>query len=436
MRDRALRIVLVGAIVFVLGGLVPPGAAAQPQPTLKLNPSSGPCDATIEVEGAGFLGQPALRFYLLQPGTSDTSADFLNSTYVNQDGAFKQSLFLDKRSCDAAALDAQSERPAGRLTFAVTAAFTVEEPPLEPGERIPGVIAVAEYEYTTTITLRPQPMLVLSPSSGPCDGTVEVTGTNFRYQPGLKLYVVKPGTESISMGMLGSGVRIRDGSFSQAVGLHNGGCEAAALDSQAGQPTGHLVIAGSFTFEADAEPGERIRNIVAVAEYTYSTTVAQPQPTMVLSPSSGPCDATLEVTGHDFTPNAAIVLYVGAPKSDGRLGTLATLATGPAGEFSVTAGLGVLGCRAAGLDAHYSGYLSIGADFPDPAANGENILTRTEYTYTTTTLSPAPQVLPSTGTGVEAGSGSAPWLLLAGILSGIGLLLVAASLHRGRRSRT
>ena len=439
MRLASARHVLFGmaaALALAAGGTLAPaggGAAAQPQPTIVLSPASGPCDGTVEVTGSGFLGQPGLRFYLVQPGTADISADFLNFTYVNG-GTFRQLVWLQKRSCDAAALDSRSEQPTGHLTFAFTAAFTEEEFPLQPGDRIPNIIAVAQYAYTTTTTLKPQPTLVLSPSSGPCDGTIEVKGSNFLDQPSLRLYVVKPGTADISMGLLNSGVRIQNASFSEVVGLYHGGCEAAALDSQAEQPTGNLSIAGSFTFEPGAQPGERIPNIVAVAQYAYTTTVAQPQPTMVLSPSSGPCDATVEVTGHDFPPSTSIYLFLGVPKTDSRGGRLASLVTDPGGGFVTAVSLGSLGCRYAGLGDYYSGQLWIGADFESRIA-GESILTRTDYTCTTT-VSPAPKVLPSTGSGPEERSTPpAMWLALVAAFAGMGLLLVLTSLYRSRRVR-
>jgi hypothetical protein len=440
MKKHTLTVIVLGGIALVVAALAPPGvAAAQPQPTIVLSPSSGACDGMVKVMGSGFLGQPGLRFYLVQPGTADISADFLNSTYVNGDGTFTQFVWLDKRSCDAAALDSRSEQPTGHLTFAFTAAFTAGEPTLQPGDRIPNIMAVAHYAYTITTTLQPQPTLIITPASGPCDGTVEVKGSGFRDQPSLRLYVVKPGTADISMGLLNSGVLIRNASFSQVVGLYHGGCEAAGLDSQAEQPTGNLSIAGSFTFGPDTEPGERIPNIVAVARYAYTTSVAQPQPTMVLSPSSGPCDAVVEVTGHDFPPDTAIFLFMGAPKSDGTLGKLASLVTDPVGAFVTKVGLGSLGCQAAGLDGYYSGQLSIGADLENRIVSGEGmppILTRTDYTYRTTTLSPAPQALPSTGSGPEERSTSPLWFSLAGALAGMGLALVAGLLYRSKRLRS
>ena len=427
---------MVAALAVAAGGVLAPagGAAAQPQPTMVLSPASGPCDGMVEVTGSGFLGQTSLRFYLVQPGTADISADFLNFTYVNG-GTFRQLVWLQKRSCDAAALDSRSEQPTGHLTFAFTAAFTEEEFPLQPGDRIPNITAVAQYAYTTTTTLKPQPTLVLSPSSGPCDGTIEVKGSNFLDQPSLRLYVVKPGTADISMGLLNSGVRIQNASFSEVVGLYHGGCEAAALDSQAEQPTGNLSIAGSFTFQADTEPGERIPNIVAVAQYAYTTTVAQPQPTLVLSPSSGPCDGTVEVTATHFPPDHDTSFALRLPDSEDLVGTLRSAVTDARGEFAVRVTLGELGCRAAQIYMRFRDpthpQLEIVAD---PIQIGASLAT-VLYTFTTTEVGggEVPRALPNTGGGPGDPPVSPVWLAVAGLVAGVGLLLVVVSLYRKRQ---
>jgi hypothetical protein len=393
----------------------------------------------VNITGSGFLGEASLRFYLVQPGTADISADFLNSTYVNN-GTFRQVVWLDKKSCDAAVLDRRADQPTGHLTFAFTAAFTEGDPLLQPGDRIPDIIAVAQYAYTTTTTLKPQPTMTITPSSGPCDGSVEITGTNFFDQPGVRFYVLQPGTEDISMGLLNSGVRTQNGNFSQSVWLHEWSCEAAALDSQLEHPTGHLLIAASFTFKLDAKEGERISNIVAVAEYAYTTTVAQPGPTLVLSPSSGPCDATVEITGHDFPPNTAIQLSVADPRGSGRFGELASLVTDPSGGFHTTVTLGAFGCSAASLVAQqptHSGPIPIWliADLVPPPGPDE-ILTQITYISTTTTSPAMPRSLPSTGSGPTVRSTTPTWLPRAIALAGIGLTVVAGLLYRSRRLRS
>jgi hypothetical protein len=283
---------------------------------------------------------------------------------------------------------------------------------------------------------QPQPTMTITPASGPCDATVEVTGAGFpasSLTESLGLYLLRPGTTDVNVGILNAAVVGQDGSFDESVPLRQHGCEEAALDARAQPPTGDLLIAAR-SGQTAVPPGDRIPNIIAVAQYAYTTTTPQPQPAMTITPSSGPCDATVEITGHDFPLNTAIILFMGAPKSDGTLGELGSLVTDPAGGFVTEVSLGSLGCQAAGLDDSYSGQLSIGADFENPAVNGEDILTRTDYTYTTAELLPGPKVLPSTGSGPEERSTSRGWCALAGAVGALGVMLVAASLYARRSS--
>ena len=81
MKKHALMVILLGAIAFLMAALAPPrGAAGQPQPTMVISPSSGPCDAAIQVSGSGFPVPSApfhdeVWLYLVQPGTADVNAD-------------------------------------------------------------------------------------------------------------------------------------------------------------------------------------------------------------------------------------------------------------------------------------------------------------------------------------------------------------------------
>ena len=290
---------------------------------------------------------------------------------------------------------------------------------------------------------QPQPTLTLNPPSGPCDATLEVRGSGFpparETHETLRLYLLQPGAADVSMEVLNPASVARDGTFSQWAPLYNRGCEAATLDSQAERPTRKLFIAVSSTSEQrGVRPGERVPNVIAVAQYFYTTTAPSPQPAMVLSPSSGPCDATLEVTGHDFPPNTAIQLAVGDPHGEGTVGKLTSLATEPGGRFDTTVTLGALGCRAASvadqLGAQSGQVLWIFADWEPPRS--PNILTRTTYTYTTTRVSTTPEVLPSTGNGPGEGSAPAAWFWLAGGLASVGIALVARSVCRSGRLRS
>jgi hypothetical protein len=233
-----------------------------------------------------------------------------------------------------------------------------------------------------------------------------------------------------------------DGTFRGSVPLWKHGCEVAALDRQAGQPSGHL----SFALSAGGpvvQPGERIPNIIAVAQYAYTTAARQPQPAMTITPTSGPCDATVEIAGRDFPASTAIHLDVAGGGGEATLGRLASLTTDPAGGFAASVSLGPLGCEAASAVER----LGAGPDelwiFADrevpvvlPGQQGiPPILTRTAYAYTTTAPR-APRALPSTGSGPEGRSTRPVWLPLAGGSAGVALILVLGFLYRTRRLRS
>jgi hypothetical protein len=155
---------------------------------------------------------------------------------------------------------------------------------------------------------------------------------------------------------------------------------------------------------------------------------AQPQPTLVLLPSSGPCDATVEVAGSRFEPGTQIPIDLGAPHSGVALGHLGVATAGPDGHFTIGATFGSLGCEAAARDAELDDPgepkdLVIFAGY-DPAR--ESILTRAPYQYTTTTPSVV-RVLPPTGDGSAASQGSGLVAVFAGI-AGAGALLLGLGL--------
>jgi hypothetical protein len=136
-------------------------------------------------------------------------------------------------------------------------------------------------------------------------------------------------------------------------------------------------------------------------------TAAQPQPTLVISPASGPCDATVEVKGSGFVPGNEIPLDLAGAHSGVSVGRLAVASAGPDGEFSVRVTFGPLGCEVAARDTEvgHPGEpkdLGVFAGY-DPAR--ESILTRAVYRYTTTAPSIA-RALPATGDGSAALRGS------------------------------
>ena len=84
------------AAAAVTGVLTALGAATQPQPTLTITPSRGPCDATVEVEGNGFPApsgpMESVGRYLLGPGTTDENIEILNVGTVDRDGTFSETV--------------------------------------------------------------------------------------------------------------------------------------------------------------------------------------------------------------------------------------------------------------------------------------------------------------------------------------------------------
>ena len=296
-----------------------------------------------------------------------------------------------------------------------------------------------------TATAQPEPTLTISPPSGPCDATVEVSGSGFQPTRApvqvLVLYLLQPGTSDVNMGSLNATVAEADGSFTQWAPLRQLGCKAAQVDSGAAEPTGRLVIAAAWNFEGPSvPPGEGIPDIIAVAQYEYTTTTPYvPTETMEVFPASGPCDATVEVAGHGFPPSTAIRLDIIVPKGDGSMGKLASLTTDPSGRFVTNVNLGSLGCRAAVLDEHYSGQLGISADLEErviePGHGIPPILTRTAYTYTTTHVAPQPlpDALAGTGSGPTSDAAHAFVLPLLAGLAATSLLAVAACLYARRR---
>ncbi len=167
----------------------------------------------------------------------------------------------------------------------------------------------------------------------------------------------------------------------------------------------------------------------------------QPEPTMVITPSSGPCDAAVEITGRDFPPSTAIRLDIGGP-GQSRAGSLVGLMTDSNGRFGVNVVLGQLGCEAARLIEE----LGVGPDeiwiiadleerVIEPGRGIPPILTRTPYTYTTTdaALQAAPVVLPRTGSGPDVTSVLPAPFLMIGVVATVGLVVTLASFAYRRR---
>jgi hypothetical protein len=296
---------------------------------------------------------------------------------------------------------------------------------------------------------QPQPTMVVTPSSGPCDAPVEVTGSGFDRSrlptegPGPALYLLRPGTDDVSMGILNPVWIDQDGTFSAWAPLWKHGCEAAALDSQAEQPTSHLFVALSADGPT-VELGERIPNIIAVAQYAYTTTAPHvPTENLRISPTSGPCDATVEVRGSGFQPGQDIRLKLARAGSDETLGPLASAVADADGQFVATFTLGELGCHAAQMNIMFGdparpqlGIAAYPAAYPTPVPPGiPPSLAVVAYTFTTTEVSgiPSPRSLPVTGSGPEPSWSPLWWFALPAVLATAGVIFAVASLHRRRQ---
>jgi hypothetical protein len=266
MKRQALMVVLLGAVALLVGGLAPPGgAAAQPQPTMVIFPASGPCDATVEVTGQDFPPDTAIELSLtIHPLGSGldfrtlTRLTGLASAVTDPNGYFALTITLGFLGCEAAALDGLG--PASGQVWVVA---DVEQPP-QGGELEP--LAQASYSYTTFRVAEPTPTLTISPLTGQCDATVEMTGQHFPPDGDVALYIARPHSEG-AIGTLGTAAASSSGDFTTTVSLGVAGCEAATLDTRANSPgePNEISIYGDIS-GTPFPPG------LTYARYTYTNT--------------------------------------------------------------------------------------------------------------------------------------------------------------------
>jgi hypothetical protein len=284
---------MAAALVVAAGGALAAagGAAAQPQPTMVLSPSSGPCDAAIQVSGSGFPvpGGPmeSLGLYLVQPGTADLNMGILNAAFVERDGTFSQWVGLQHGGCDAAALDNQSDQPTGNFFVAARSG----EAPVAPGERIPDIIAVARYTYATTAPHVSTEALTISPSSGPCDGAVEVRGSGFEPGTDVLLKLGRPGSDD-TLGTLASATADSAGGFVVQFTLGDLGCRAAELDMTFGDPARPQLGIGAYPATYPTPAPQGIPPVLAVVAYSYTSAglPVTPSPRQLPVTGTGPVD--------------------------------------------------------------------------------------------------------------------------------------------------
>jgi hypothetical protein len=158
--------------------------------------------------------------------------------------------------------------------------------------------------------------------------------------------------------------------------------------------------------------------VATVMLFAARSAAAQERPQLVLTPPTGPCDATITATGIGFPPGASVSLELALPGSDVSALTYKVVTVDAQGGFVTEIVLGADGCHNVGQAG-----ISIYADQADQPDDLE-LYTRANYV-------PAYSI-PPVGRGPVASEGTplAPvaWLMLAG-----GALAVAGL--RVRRSR-
>lgn len=295
---------------------------------------------------------------------------------------------------------------------------------------------------------QPQPTMTISPASGPCDATVEISGRNFPANTGVHLEMVLPMPQGPQdwLGPLTFVVSDSTGQFALSADFgFLGACAGARLNQRVGsRPSELWFLAVEEGVAGEYRPGDP--GVLTYAAYEYTTTEGpEPQPLLQLIPSSGPCDAPVQAMGSKFRPPPGVfpdvelyLLQPGAGKVNMDYLTSATVERD--GTFTQWAGLRERGCEAAALDIkaeETSGHLSIAAVYgrtffppgpltPEspppivetPFPRGEaipSIVAVGNYRYTTTTVHVPTEALeiypasgPCDGTVRVAGTGFEP----------------------------
>jgi hypothetical protein len=305
------------------------------------------------------------------------------------------------------------------------------------------------------------PALVLTPDSGPCDATIQATGSGFPPDSAITFSLNRPHSEGY-FASIGSTVSDAAGEFSAAVTLGEVGCTVASRDDGFDDPG----EAKELGLTAHVDP---VAGVFSSARYTYTTIASvdsaltataeapttasgtqTPTPQLTIAPPSGPCDATIQASGKGYAAGARISISILRPDSEGPFGTLAVTVASAAGDFAVDVPLGAMTCEVAERDLEL---VSAGepqdvaiAARGSPAGSGSSVVL---YEYTTTrfgqmggastTQDPAPSPAASTPTtpvDAEIGGGdgddSFPWVWV-GVGAAIVVLLGAGTLMLIRR---
>lgn len=170
------------------------------------------------------------------------------------------------------------------------------------GNRVKALAAGGMAALTMTLVLAfpsrtadaQEPDLVLSPTSGPCDGAIDVRGEGFPANKRVAISILRPHSEG-PYARLGEVPTDAGGGFAVGVTLGAAGCEVAARDDAVDDP-GEPKELFIWSNAAGA-------SVAKVARYTYTTTsiegatVAPPvSPTATEVPSSSPSSPVLPAT--------------------------------------------------------------------------------------------------------------------------------------------
>jgi hypothetical protein len=165
---------------------------------------------------------------------------------------------------------------------------------------------------------------------------------------------------------------------------------------------------------------------------------------MLLDPSSGPCDGDVTILLREFPEDTLVPIEIAVPHSGRTIALIAEILVGSDGAGASTARLGSAGCEVAALnDREFPEDEDIITLFAGHDPNRRAILSRAQYTYTTSVAAGASfavtptanganssRSLPSTGTSRTAPSGEFALIAVAVAVSGFFLLGAASQLTR------
>jgi hypothetical protein len=108
---------------------------------------------------------------------------------------------------------------------------------------------------------------------------------------------------------------------------------------------------------------------------------------LVLTPDSGPCDATIQATGSGFPPDSAITFSLNRPYSEGYFASIGSTVSDASGAFSAEVTLSEVGCTVASRDEQFDSpgdpkEFGLTASVDAAPAVGRS----TQYTYTTVSV--------------------------------------------------